>query len=288
MEYFEDLRNINHCEFILMQKNAENGKYVLQNQLRTWSELKRQRAAEQAAKVESERAHVSAAQQARLDDPRIKDPQRRNTLSSFLQQVRADSPDISPDIQEEKPNEIQLPTPGQASTKEAIADGGLLVEASGQISHPGRSQEGSSKQHADGSATPVMDSFQPPSSQPPYRPAAPTPTTLFHRLGSNGGGTPSGGNTPHEMSDDEEYFNQSLTTLADEGGSKSIARAMRKPQRKPTPEDVERWAAESGMGAGQRADALGDGPSAESERVGPDEDLTKAKAKGQSLIESVY
>lgn len=49
VEYFEDLRNINHCEFVVMQKNTDNGKYMLHNQLRTWSELKRER--ELAAKA---------------------------------------------------------------------------------------------------------------------------------------------------------------------------------------------------------------------------------------------
>lgn len=44
VEYFEDLRNINHCEFVVMKLNPDNGKYVLQNNLRTWSELKRERA----------------------------------------------------------------------------------------------------------------------------------------------------------------------------------------------------------------------------------------------------
>ena len=44
VEYFEDLRNINHCEFVVMKLNPDNGKYILQNQLRTWSELKRERA----------------------------------------------------------------------------------------------------------------------------------------------------------------------------------------------------------------------------------------------------
>ncbi|KAL6236891.1 hypothetical protein BDW75DRAFT_98467 [Aspergillus navahoensis] len=40
VEYFEDLRNINHCEFVIMKLNEDSGKYVLQNQLRTWSELR--------------------------------------------------------------------------------------------------------------------------------------------------------------------------------------------------------------------------------------------------------
>lgn len=45
VEYFEDLRNVNHCEFLVMKKQAESGKYLLENKLRTWSELRRERAA---------------------------------------------------------------------------------------------------------------------------------------------------------------------------------------------------------------------------------------------------
>lgn len=43
VEYFEDLRNVDHCEFVVLKLN-DSGKYDLQNQLRTWSELKRERA----------------------------------------------------------------------------------------------------------------------------------------------------------------------------------------------------------------------------------------------------
>lgn len=43
VEYFEDLRNVNHCEFLIMKKE-ESGKYLLENKLRTWSELRRERA----------------------------------------------------------------------------------------------------------------------------------------------------------------------------------------------------------------------------------------------------
>ncbi|KAF5606086.1 hypothetical protein FPCIR_187 [Fusarium pseudocircinatum] len=42
VEYFEDLRNINHCEFLIMRKQ-ENNKYILENKLRTWSDLRRER-----------------------------------------------------------------------------------------------------------------------------------------------------------------------------------------------------------------------------------------------------
>jgi broad specificity phosphatase PhoE len=41
VEYFEDLRNINHCEFIVMAMNEDSRKYRLETELRTWSELHR-------------------------------------------------------------------------------------------------------------------------------------------------------------------------------------------------------------------------------------------------------
>ncbi|OLN95372.1 Broad-range acid phosphatase DET1 [Colletotrichum chlorophyti] len=43
VEYFEDLRNVNHCEFLIMRKQENSGKYILENKLRTWSELRKER-----------------------------------------------------------------------------------------------------------------------------------------------------------------------------------------------------------------------------------------------------
>ncbi|KAI1447482.1 phosphoglycerate mutase-like protein [Annulohypoxylon stygium] len=48
VEYFEDLRNVNHCEFLIMKKQQDSGKYDLENKLRTWSELRREREAQKA------------------------------------------------------------------------------------------------------------------------------------------------------------------------------------------------------------------------------------------------
>lgn len=56
VEYFEDLRNINHCEFLIMNKQ-DSGKYVLENKLRTWSALRRER----ALKKEKEKDKTGAA-----------------------------------------------------------------------------------------------------------------------------------------------------------------------------------------------------------------------------------
>lgn len=43
VEYFEDLRNVDHCEFVVMKRSQENQKYILQNELRTWSQMKKER-----------------------------------------------------------------------------------------------------------------------------------------------------------------------------------------------------------------------------------------------------
>lgn len=48
VEYFEDLRNVNHCEFLIMNRE-DTGKYTLQNKLRTWSELRKEKEAKEAA-----------------------------------------------------------------------------------------------------------------------------------------------------------------------------------------------------------------------------------------------
>lgn len=43
VEYFEDLRNVDHCEFVVMKRSHENQKYILQNELRTWSQLRKEK-----------------------------------------------------------------------------------------------------------------------------------------------------------------------------------------------------------------------------------------------------
>ncbi|PON20441.1 phosphoglycerate mutase [Trichoderma gamsii] len=53
VEYFEDLRNVNHCEFLIMRKQ-DNSKYLLENNLRTWSELRREREEQQLKEKEKD------------------------------------------------------------------------------------------------------------------------------------------------------------------------------------------------------------------------------------------
>lgn len=44
VEYFEDLRNVNHCEMVIMKRSQGSKSFQLQTELRTWSKLRRQAA----------------------------------------------------------------------------------------------------------------------------------------------------------------------------------------------------------------------------------------------------
>ncbi|KAH0566075.1 hypothetical protein GP486_000540 [Trichoglossum hirsutum] len=61
VEHFEDLRNINHCEFIVMKLNSDSGKYILQNKMRTWTELKRERAIAEGRHLDTKPEEASAS-----------------------------------------------------------------------------------------------------------------------------------------------------------------------------------------------------------------------------------
>lgn len=285
VEYFEDLRNVNHCEFVVMRKDAETQKYILENNLRTWSELRRQRKEEQAKQ----------------------DPQRRNTLSSFLTQSQ-DSPQIPPrkwggcidgcnhandqyprrtaQRKQQVQQELQLPPAAEApedNPNEAEDHPVAQVELTTKGGEDSGGVDGPSDE---GSTTSSRPEFK-----RPFRP--PAHSTLHP--GRDGGSTTSGTTTPHEMSDNDG--NQYFAPQAQKGTS--LGNALRKaPRRKATPEDIERWAQESGMGKGKKADALGDEPDAWSDenRGSLDEksasqdmdDLDRAEKEDKGLMGSVY
>ena len=83
VEYFEDLRNVNHCEFLIMRKKEDSGKYILENNLRTWSELKRERLLAAATK-EKEKALSSTTSE--------KDNEKERRLMGGVEKEGAMSP----------------------------------------------------------------------------------------------------------------------------------------------------------------------------------------------------
>lgn len=266
MEYFEDLRNINHCEFIQMKKDAESGKYVLQNDLRTWSELKRQKRIQEAKD----------------------NPQRRNTLSNFLTSSPSspiiplrkwggcvegcdhnhDSyPRRSTQRKQPAPPEAKLPSPARIQSASNELPDHHIADVE-QATRPDGPTEAESLTTT---KTPVRPSF-----------------AQYLRTGRDGGGTSSGANTPHDVSDEEspQYFDTSKI--------RGLPEAVRKaPQRQPTKDDIQRWALESGMGNGTKADALGDEPDddeieIEGEAATVEGDLEQDEKADKGLRGSVY
>ncbi|GAB7366228.1 hypothetical protein MBLNU230_g7786t2 [Neophaeotheca triangularis] len=258
VEYFEDLRNVNHCEFVLMKQNQENKKYTLQNDLRTWSELKRERQLDQRAQP----------------------PKRKNTVSQFLTNAGSESPSIpakkwggcvegcrhdhssypARDRKKAAEAELSLPpaaSPGNSARNESDdhALSGHEPTTEGLPSIPPNSSNGPSFHNPSPTASRTADN---PSGRPstslnlPFRPRAP----ISGSRGRDFGGSESGAATPAEgLSDSENTYFEAATQPT------ALATALRKtPKRKTTVEDIDRWELESGMGKGKRADALGDEP----------------------------
>ncbi|KAH9838842.1 phosphoglycerate mutase-like protein [Teratosphaeria destructans] len=233
VEYFEDLRNINHCEFITMRQKPETGKYVLETELRTWSELKRQKAQEERD-----------------------DPQRRHTLSDFL------TGQESPRIPARKwggcvggchhdhaayPRRRGLEKSAVPATEVSLGPAATAPASMEKASTVALTE--SPTTDAFTQTAPITPSAPPDDSQDRHPPLRATPSYL--QRGRDGGGG-SGANTPHEMSDEDGYFKTQTPAQP--------AAVQTRSARKPTEEDMQRWMCESGMGRGTQADGLGDEP----------------------------
>ena len=202
VEYFEDLRNINHCEFIIMKKDSDNGKFILQNELRTWSDLKRKAAAATAANPsEKEKAKQDAAaaaarptrmwggcamgcNHAHLDYPRR--PRRQNTQ------------DFMGNSSNSKPAELTEPSTSENTTTTTGSD------ADGDSSSPLPSPP---KKAPSGLHLPLRSKSQK---------GQPRPTSLLTRLGRDGGGSQSGLGSPNDISDeadDSDWFDTNVHQL---------------------------------------------------------------------------
>lgn len=280
VEYFEDLRNVNHCEFIIMDKDIDNGKFLLKSELRTWSELKKQRAIE-AAKEESSRDESHQPQSPVID------PKRRNTVSQFLpnNQTMATPPPARKwggcvagcDHKHDKyPRRRKLQALAEDSTAQPVDDGKSPYAGE---DHPIAHQE---------DAAPLDElSVSPTNTRTlPIRPGK-TPAQMFAEHYTDGVETPHERNSSDRERDGGDYFDPTSILGSASGhssGSARMAGAKKAPRRRPTEEDLERWANESGMGSGKRADALGDEP----ENGEDSEDLDVLEAKDKSLRGSVY
>ncbi|KAI7256494.1 phosphoglycerate mutase-like protein [Hortaea werneckii] len=223
VEYFEDLRNVGHCEFVVMRRKEEEGagqgKYMMESNLRTWSELKRQRALE--AK----------------EDRNIQDPLRRNTLSAFMKQEQ-----VSPGVparkwggcvggcdhdhgkyprrkvaqeQAERANAVpavELPPAAHAApaatSHDLPGDGSNDKQPSRETSTTASSlnstTDGSStKPSTSNNDTPTQYHRTPQNIPIPQRPSPATMASFLLHPGRDGGGSSSGTNTPHERNESD-------------------------------------------------------------------------------------
>lgn len=92
VEYFEDLRNVNHCEFLIMRKKEDSGKYILENNLRTWSELKRERLLLASATKEKEALATKEKEKTPSSTTSEKDKEKERKLMGGVEKEGAMSP----------------------------------------------------------------------------------------------------------------------------------------------------------------------------------------------------
>jgi len=260
VEYFEDLRNINHCEFVIMKQNMDNGKYVLENKLRTWSELKRKATLTSKPATPIQSAAPSTTALSQMSSPSI--PARKwggcpegcnHDHSNYPRRVRR------PTLRDK--DAITLPASATQKTSNEKEDHPIASQqtnAAPTQSIPATSPTSQTLSHT--SATLSM----------PFRP------TPFELRGRDAGGTLSGAATPmgerdgfgFGISDSDEHNSREQTDTEPHDVHTPLQQSMtrkKKPRRRPTQEDLEEWARQSGMGSGARADALGDEPEDESD-----------------------
>lgn len=279
VEYFEDLRNVNHCEFMIMKRSDNNGKYILENELRTWSELKRRTAANSSSASLSSSSRptpVSAGQSNVAASPTIpvrrwggcvngcthdrqnwpKRPMRKNTLeylgakehqlppaASPLETVDSEMEDHAVAAQDPAPK-IEEPSPAKLSRKHSTK----------AIHHPSMPEPPASPNDASNDAS---SSDQDEAGTTIPRKSQPIPrTAAIARHLQPPQRTPGEG-----FSDDSDYF-PGMKHLQNH---RSVLRASSKQRQQSKERKLQRrqteqsWKDESGMGTGAKTDRLGDG-----------------------------
>jgi hypothetical protein len=269
VEYFEDLRNVNHCEFIMM-KREENGKYQLRNHLRTWSELKNERALLEGKNSEKDRnADDSATAPFRkkwggcpngCEHGKFKLANRRKRENT-MDAMQSSESSVKETEKTEKTDRVDNSLAGRRpATRRWLT--------SSEDEDDPRCRIGSPKIGIEKSLDEFVSS---PDSTPSYITvedrlrnllASPNRLALLRAGGRDFGGSCSGAASQIGSESDmsEEERNKSAQV------------------------NQSRWNANSGMGSGAKADPLGDDASEE----GDIEDLEAKEAEDKSLRGSVY
>ena len=266
VEYFEDLRNVNHCEFIVMARSKDSGKYVLKNKLRTWTEFKRERADEQRLSLTSPTNTIPVRKRwggcpDGCDHHVVekKPPQRQNTADLFRDesvgmatQIKALEEAIQKNDERKKDEaERGRHLNGSVDDSEHLNSDGLSGNAK---------NKGSPKKH---------------------RIVSPNRLAVL-QAGRDGGGSRSG-NASRSGSDDDETGNDTETEAAKKQSAAGVDAEERRKQFRP-PRSMAlalngTLDGDGGLRTGTMADALGDQSDMD------EEDLLEADMEGRVIKE---
>lgn len=323
VEYFEDLRNVNHCEFIIMKRSENSGRYILENELRTWSELKRRAAKDGSAGTPTTTSSrptplngvgltssptiptrrwggcVNGCNHDKLNWPRR--PMRKNTLEySGGQSQQLPPPAKNPltplDDEEDHPVAAQEadhapvinePSPAKLSLsrKQSTKNAYAPATTPTPASPNDASNDSSSNEEAE-----AVSSIRPSHQHPQPRTAA----ILRHLQPPE--------KTPGEgFSDDSDYFPgmQHLHAQTTNGHRKLLRASSKQRQeskeRKLARRQTEQsWKEESGMGTGVKTDRLGDADATSDDAAGKrgvangvdEEPILREALKGDMIVQT--
>ncbi|KAL6705057.1 hypothetical protein ACN47E_007316 [Coniothyrium glycines] len=304
VEYFEDLRNVNHCEFIIMKRSDNNGRYILRNELRTWSELKRRAAKDKeaatgsTASTPSRSTPLSSGGNGATSSPIIpvrrwggcvngcnhdkvnypRRPMRKNTME-YQQAQPLLPPSATPLDSVESEKEDQLVVAQDATTAPIINEPSpskLIRKQSTKLiiaselpptpASPNDASNDASSSEGEEAATSVTR---------PHGPSQPRTAAIMRHLQPPD-------KTPGEgFSDDSDYF-PGMQHLHSTSNHRKVLRAsatqrQQSKERKLARRQTEQgWKEESGMGSGTKTDRLGDG--------GATSDEASAQRKEKSIL----
>jgi hypothetical protein len=268
---------VNHCEFMIMKRSENNGKFILENELRTWSELKKRTAANGSSSTTTTPSRPTPVSSGQLNSsPTIpvrrwggcvngcnhdrqnwpKRPMRKNTMeylgakehqlppaASSLEPVESEKEDHPVPAQGSTPV-IEEPSPAKLTRKHSTKAIHHQVLPPTPASPNDASNDGSSSEQEE-AGTSISRSHQHP---------IPRTAAIARHLQPPQ-------RTPGEgFSDDSDYFPGMQHLQAHRSKLRASSRQRqeskeRKFQRRQTEQS---WKEESGMGTGAKTDRLGD------------------------------
>lgn len=218
VEYFEDLRNVGHCEMTVL-KRSDTGKFVLQNELRTWSELRRERAARGSISAGSPDQPIPTRRRWGGCHDKCSDPRHDHSASSAKRiPKRQNTADLFKDD-----SELLGDSPKRVKSSSLLAKQVKQEDSDQSSSTPSTVI---SRDFSTGAVSEELSTSLKKGSLTAY-----DRSTSYG--GRDGGGSKSGAASPFSSSDEEEAFPEpaSLTKgsiqIASSASSRSLAQAMR-------------------------------------------------------------